>query len=56
MQMLDLNRKLQDTRLEQEKMMLSRQVEASDGGIDTLVNELYGLTEEEIGIVEGFKT
>ena len=51
-QMLDLNKKLQDTRLEQERTMLSRQIEATDGAIDTLVYELYRLTEEEIRIVE----
>jgi hypothetical protein len=52
-QMLDLNKKLQDARLEQEKTMLSRQIEVTDGAIDKLVYELYGLTEEEIAIVEG---
>ena len=52
-QMLNLNKKLQDARLEQEKTMLSRQIEATDGAIDKLVYELYGLTEEEIVIVEG---
>jgi type I restriction-modification system DNA methylase subunit len=52
-QMLDLNKKLQDARLEQERTMLSRQIEATDGSIDKLVYELYGLTEEEIAIVEG---
>jgi hypothetical protein len=51
-QMLDLNKKLQDARLEQERTMLSRQIEATDGAIDMLVYELYGLTEEEIAIVE----
>ena len=30
-----------------------RQIEATDAGIDALVYELYGLTEEEIGIMEG---
>jgi len=30
-----------------------RQIEATDGQIDGLVYELYGLTEEEIGVVEG---
>lgn len=29
------------------------QIEAMDGQIDALVYELYGLTEEEIKIVEG---
>jgi hypothetical protein len=29
-----------------------RQIEATDGQIDALVYELYGLTEEEIKIVE----
>ena len=51
-QMLDLNKKLQEARLEQEKTMLSRQIEATDASIDKLVYELYGLTEEEIKIVE----
>ena len=52
-QMLDLNKKLQEARLEQEKTMLSRQIEATDGAIDKLVYELYGLTDEEITVVEG---
>jgi hypothetical protein len=33
--------------------VLQRQVEATDGQIDRLVYELYGLAEEEIAIVEG---
>jgi len=48
-----LNKKLQDARLEQEKTQLSRQIAATDGAIDKLVYKLYGLTEEEIAIVEG---
>jgi len=54
-QMLDLNKKLQDARLEQERTMLSRQIEATDSAIDKLVYELYGLTEEEVKVVEGIK-
>jgi len=53
MQMLDLNKKIQDVRLEQDKTLLSRQIEATDAAIDKLVYELYGLTPEEIAIVEG---
>ncbi|MDD5188995.1 MAG: hypothetical protein PHF57_12390 [Methanoregula sp.] len=52
-QMLDLNKRLQDARLEQDKTQLSRQIAATDASIDKLVYELYGLTEEEIAIVEG---
>ena len=52
-QMLELNKKLQDATIDHEKTLLSRQVEATDGAIDTLVYELYGLTAEEIAIVEG---
>jgi len=37
----------------QEKESVQRQVESTDGMIDKLVYELYGLTEKEIGIVEG---
>ena len=52
-QMLDLNKKLQDATLDHEKSLLSRQVEAADGAIDKLVYALYGLTGEEIAIVDG---
>ena len=52
-QMLDLNKQVQDARLEQDKTLLSRQIEATDAAIDKLVYELYGLTKEEIKIVEG---
>jgi len=51
-QMLDLNKKLQEARLEQERTMLSRQIEATDAAIDKLVYELYRLMEEEIKMVE----
>lgn len=53
MQMLDLNKRLQGATLEHEKTLLQRQVEAADAAIDALVYELYGLTGEEIAIVEG---
>jgi hypothetical protein len=33
--------------------VLQRQIEAADRQIDALVYEFYGLTEEEIKIVEG---
>jgi len=33
--------------------MLQRRIAATDRRIDRLVYKLYGLTEEEIGIVEG---
>ena len=32
---------------------MARQIEATDKEIDALVYELYGLTHEEIAIVEG---
>jgi hypothetical protein len=37
---------------EHERNHLKRQIEATDRQIDALVYELYGLTEEEIRIVE----
>ncbi len=37
----------------QENEILSRQIASTDVAIDRLVYELYGLTEEEIKIVEG---
>jgi hypothetical protein len=52
-QMLDLNKRLQVATLDHEKTLLKRQIEAADAAIDKLVYELYGLTDEEIKIVEG---
>jgi type I restriction-modification system DNA methylase subunit len=49
--MLELNR--QTTRTPQEKEMMQREIESTDKAIDSLVYELYGLTKEEIKIVEG---
>jgi len=43
---------LQDTKLEHEKTLLFRQIEATDAAIDKLVYELYGLTEDDIRVVE----
>jgi len=51
--MLDLHRKLVTAVTGQEKAVLQRQIVATDRLIDRLVYELYGLTEEEVGIVEG---
>jgi type I restriction-modification system DNA methylase subunit len=51
-QMLDLNKKLPDVRLDHEKKMIQGQIDATDRQIDTLVYELYGLTEEEIKVIE----
>lgn len=38
---------------EHERTLLIRRIEATDGQIDKLVYELYGLTEEEVRLVEG---
>ncbi len=51
-QMLSLNKKLTAAKTDHEKTSLQRQVDATDRQIDRLVYELYGLTEEEIRIVE----
>jgi len=40
-------------RHDHEKTLLQRQIEATDVSIDKLVYELYGLTDEEIAVVEG---
>ncbi|MDD5143651.1 hypothetical protein [Methanoregula sp.] len=44
---------MQDARVDHEKTLLQRQIEATDAAIDKLVYKLYGLTDEEIKIVEG---
>ena len=50
--MLDLHRKLAAAVMGQEETVHQRQIVATDRLIDRLVYELYGLTEDEIGIVE----
>ncbi len=52
-QMLELHKKLAAARTPQEQNALERQITATDQQIDRLVYDLYGLTEEEIRIVEG---
>ncbi len=50
--MLDLHKKLAAVKAPDEKTHLDREIKATDAGIDRLVYELYGLTEEEVGIIE----
>lgn len=52
-QMLSLSKQLPMVKTDHEKTALQRQIDVTDRQIDQLVYELYGLTEEEIGIVEG---
>jgi hypothetical protein len=51
--LLGLIPKLRQARSEQEKQTLQNAVSAADQQIDALVYELYGLTDEEIKLVEG---
>ncbi|NMB55137.1 MAG: N-6 DNA methylase [Leptolinea sp.] len=51
--MLALHKQLHTAALPQEKALLQRQIDAADREIDNLVYELYGLTADEIKIVEG---
>jgi hypothetical protein len=51
--MLDLHKKLAAATIPADKKLYQRQIEATDAEIDALVYELYGLTEQEIAIVEG---
>ena len=53
--MLALEPKLRAAKSESEKWTLQNAVDATDREIDQLVYELYGLTKEEIALVEGGK-
>ncbi len=52
-QMLELHKRLAAAQGSGEKERLQRLIDSTDQQIDALVYELYGLTEEEIAIVEG---
>jgi hypothetical protein len=51
--MLDLHKRLASAKSPDDKTRLQRQIDAIDREIDRLVYDLYGLTEDEIAIVEG---
>jgi hypothetical protein len=50
--MLELHKKIASIKNPEEKTRVQRQIDATDGQIDKLVYELYGLTDEEIAIIE----
>ncbi len=51
--MLSLHERLSEARIGRERKVIGHQIAATDQQIDRLVYDLYGLTEDEIQIVEG---
>ena len=51
--MLALHKQLASANSVSQREIIQRQIDATDAEIDRLVYELYGLTEEEIAVVEG---
>jgi hypothetical protein len=51
--MLELQKKYHEARMERDRELYERQIKIVDAQIDRLVYELYGLTEEEVKVVEG---
>jgi len=51
--MLALHKRQADIKTDHERNLVERQIEATDWQIDSLVYELYSLTDDEIRIVEG---
>ncbi|WP_292729444.1 hypothetical protein [Methanoculleus sp.] len=52
-QMLDLNRRIAAAKAPHEKEVPAGMIDATDQQIGRLVYELYGLTEDEVAVVEG---
>ncbi|MCK4733059.1 MAG: hypothetical protein KAT65_11445, partial [Methanophagales archaeon] len=50
--MLELQKKYHDTRMERDKELYERQIKIVDVQIDGLVYDFYGLTKEEIKIID----
>ena len=50
--MLELQKKHHDARMEQDKALYKRQIRIVDAQIDRRVYDLYGLTEENVKVVE----
>ena len=51
-QILELHKRLQVAHSDQDRQLYQRQIDATDKQIDALVYELYGLSDDEIRIVE----
>lgn len=51
-QMLQMHKTIENAKTPNEKEMIQRQIDTTDNKIDNLVYELYGLTPEEIQIIE----
>lgn len=51
-QMLELHKQVASAKTDHDKTIIQRQIEATDRQIDHLVYDLYGLTDEEIKLVE----
>ncbi len=51
--MLELQKKYHTAKMERDKELYERQIKILDKQIDKRVYALYGLTEEEIRVVEG---
>ncbi|NOR77289.1 MAG: hypothetical protein GQ523_02400 [Methanophagales archaeon] len=51
--LLGLQKKNHETGMERDKELYERQIKIVDVQIDKLVYDLYGLTEEEVKVVEG---
>jgi hypothetical protein len=51
-QMLELHKRLHATTSQSDHDLYQRQIDATDREIDRLVYELYGLTDDEIKIIE----
>ncbi len=52
-QMVALHSQLAASKTAPDRIALQRQIDATEKQIDRLVYDLYGLTEEEVRIVEG---
>lgn len=51
-QMSELKRKSANAKSPHEKTLLEREIDATDGEIDELVYQIYGLTADEIRVVD----
>jgi hypothetical protein len=51
--MLRLHKQIAAAKSAAQKTIFQRQIDATDAEIDALVYDLYGLTAEEIALVEG---
>jgi len=49
---IELNKKLDSIKLDSEKQLINKQIKVNENKINEVIYKLYGLTEQDIGVID----